>query len=113
MSAPTPAPRSPRSPASGEQRLLEDVLGVLHRPQHPVAVDQQLATVRVGQPGERLGVARLGAGQQMGAEGHRSIPPAASPRAASPVLTPAGTATGRTADAQDAGGPVSIPMSAL
>ncbi len=48
-----------RQPApGGQQRLLDEVLGVLHRAEDPVAVHLQLAPVRVGQGPEGLLVAR-------------------------------------------------------
>ena len=49
-------------PAPGrQQRLLDHVLGVLHRAENPVAVQLQLAPVGVGELAERLLVARPGA----------------------------------------------------
>ena len=51
-----------RAPAPGAQEgLLDDVLGVLERAQHPVAVDLKLAPVAVERRGERGLVARRGA----------------------------------------------------
>src|SRR5207248_6447901 len=45
----------PVVPAPGPQQcLLHLVLGIVHRAQHPVAVPQQLAPVRVGEPAEVL-----------------------------------------------------------
>ena len=41
---------------SGQQRLLEGVLGILEGSEHPVAVHLQLAAVRFGQLSERLAV---------------------------------------------------------
>ena len=53
------APRSCSSPRqAAEQRLLEHVLSVLHRAQHPVAVQLQLAAEGVGELAKRLLVAR-------------------------------------------------------
>ncbi len=48
----------PREPAPrAQQRLLQRVLGVVHRAQHPVAVGVQLAAVGLDQCGERALVA--------------------------------------------------------
>jgi hypothetical protein len=41
----------------GEQRLLDEILGVLHRAEHPVAVQLELAPVRFDQRRERALVA--------------------------------------------------------
>ncbi len=54
-------PRADRGPSlepgealpGGEQRVLEGVLGVLDRSEHPVAVHLELSTVRLGQLSER------------------------------------------------------------
>ena len=52
-SAATSGPRTRPVPASAAtQRLLQRVLGVLQRPEHPVAVRQQLGAVRLHQPSE-------------------------------------------------------------
>ena len=61
-----------RQPApGGQQRLLDEVLGVLHRAEDPVAVHLQLAPVRLGEGAEGLLVARPGALERRVA--HRSI----------------------------------------
>jgi hypothetical protein len=41
---------------SGQQRLLEGVLGILERAEHPVAVHVQLSAERFGQRAERVAV---------------------------------------------------------
>src|SRR5205085_10712683 len=58
---------TPRS----QQGLLEGILGVLHRAEHAVAVDLELAPVGLGQRAERPLVA--GASLDQAALGHRSI----------------------------------------
>ena len=56
---------------SGEQRLLEQVLGVLRRPDDPVDVHLELTPVGVGQLAERVLVAGAGTGE--GLLGHARI----------------------------------------
>jgi hypothetical protein len=52
----------------GQQRLLQQVLGVLERAEDPVAVQLQLAAVGAGQLGKRALVAALGAGEAVAAQ---------------------------------------------
>jgi hypothetical protein len=49
----------------GQQRVLEGVFRVLHRAKDPVAVDLELATVRVGELTKRVPVAGSGPGDQL------------------------------------------------
>jgi hypothetical protein len=53
-----------------DQALLYRVLGVVQRPQHPVAVRQQLAAVRRDHPLEGVGVTRADGVEQLGGRGH-------------------------------------------
>jgi hypothetical protein len=71
-----------------QQSLLEEVLGIVERPEDPVAVHVQLRTVGVGQLGERVAVSDLGAGER--GIGHRVIPPAVDipPRDCNTVALP-------------------------
>ena len=48
-----------------EQRVLERVLGVLHRAEHPVAVGVQLGAMGLHQPTEGILVAAAGGLQQL------------------------------------------------
>jgi hypothetical protein len=64
----------------GEQRLLEQVLGVLHRPDDPIHVQLELTPVRVGELAERVLVARTRTGQ--GPLGHARILSLTRPSAA-------------------------------
>ena len=45
--------------------VLQDILGILERTEHPVAVHLQLAAVRLGQFAERFAVAGLRLDQQV------------------------------------------------
>ena len=61
------APLEPvEAPPGGQQRVLQRVLGVLERAEHPVAVHLQLAAVRLGQLPERVAVAGPRPGDQVG-----------------------------------------------
>ena len=40
-------------PPGAEERLLDDVLGILERAEHPVAVHLQLGPVALDEPGKR------------------------------------------------------------
>jgi hypothetical protein len=66
------APLEPGQAAPGrQQRLLQDVLGVLHRTEDAVAVHPKLVAVRLGQRPERLAVAGARPRQQI--LGHRHV----------------------------------------
>ena len=66
------APLELVKPAPGrQQRLLKEVLGVLQRAEDPVAVQLELAAIRVGQLPERLLAAGAGAGEGALAHGRR------------------------------------------
>ena len=83
------APLEPGEPAPGrEQRLLDHVLGVLERAEDSVAVQLQLAAVRIGEGAEGLLVAVSGALQRC--VGHLlSVPRSeSSSRVHGPVVTP-------------------------
>ena len=69
----------------GQQRLLQGVLGVLERAEHPVAVHLQLSTVGLGQLAERVAVAGPRPGDQVG---RHTLPPSVTCRAPL-VSTPA------------------------
>ncbi len=60
-----------------QQRVLQGILGVVDRPQHPVAVHLQLSLVRADKLAERLPIARPGQIKQL--PGHGDI--VAHPRA--------------------------------
>ena len=45
---------------SANQRLLNEVLGVVERAKHPVAMELELPAVRLGEPLERILVAPFG-----------------------------------------------------
>src|SRR6202035_3993720 len=70
-----------------DQGLLQRVLGILYRTQHPVAVHLQLALVGVDEPAERLPVSGPGQSDQL--RGHH-----AHPRTPFPSLPPDNTFTG-------------------
>jgi NADP-dependent 3-hydroxy acid dehydrogenase YdfG len=77
---------------SGEQRLLEQVLGVLRRPDDPVDVELELTAIGVGQLAERVVVTGARSGE--GLLGHARILARRSPRgertgARSPATWPA------------------------
>ena len=55
-SGPRSAPRTRRALPGGQQRVLQRVLGVLHRPQDPVAVHLQFPLVAADELAERLPV---------------------------------------------------------
>ena len=66
-----------RAPGA-QQRVLERVLGVVHRPEHPVAVRVQLPAVRVDQASEGALVAPAGGFEEVallrcGGNGHASF----------------------------------------
>jgi hypothetical protein len=68
LEAVEPAPRA-------QERLLHDVLGVVRRAEHPVAVDLERAAVRLHERAERPLVAGLGGGDEqrlVGLAGERS-----------------------------------------
>ena len=87
----------------GQQRVLQRVLGVLERAEHPVAVHLQLPAVRLGQRAERLAVAGPRPGDQLGRHQLHvrvtSLRRIASSRVHL-VQTPAGARTGRSRRAQ-------------
>src|SRR5207248_11575577 len=68
---PTHAPRTARAAPGDEQRLLEQVLGVLRRADDPVDVQLQLTPEGVGQLAERVLVAGARTGE--GLLGHARI----------------------------------------
>jgi hypothetical protein len=63
--------RLPRVPRPREQRLLQQVLGVLRRPDDPIDVQQELTPIQVGQRAERPLVA--GTRTRQGLLGHARI----------------------------------------
>ena len=58
----------------GEHRVLQRVLGVLERAEHPVAVHLQLAAMGLGDFAERLTIAGSSSIDQLGAHEHTSLP---------------------------------------
>ena len=70
-----------RAPGS-KQGVLDRVLGVVKRAQHPVAVGLQFAPERFHEPGERALVTRTGSREQLALAGVRSCHGPAMTRAA-------------------------------
>ena len=54
-----------------QERVLQRVVGVVERAEHPVAVGVQLGAMRLDERAERLRVAAGGGAEQVAAEGSR------------------------------------------
>src|SRR5262249_25563984 len=94
----------------GQQRVLQRVLGILERAEHPIAVHLELSAVRLGQRAGPPTVPRPRPGDQLGWRlFHVPSPLPGSCRTSNPVRTPAEARTGRLIEAQfpDVASPVS------
>ena len=94
-----------QAPPGRQQRVLQRVLGVLHRAEDPVAVHLQLAPVGIDELAKRLPIPRLRPGEQVHSR-HVTLPSPLSSSSAgrgTPVQTSARMKTGRPPAAQIAG----------